>query len=51
MIEVKDLKKGFDGKAVISGVSAVFETWQMQPHHRIQRKRENGFDEMPGGFI
>jgi phospholipid/cholesterol/gamma-HCH transport system ATP-binding protein len=26
MIEVKDLKKGFDGKAVINGVSAVFET-------------------------
>src|SRR5580692_3068425 len=26
MIEVKDLKKGFDGKPVINGVNAVFET-------------------------
>jgi phospholipid/cholesterol/gamma-HCH transport system ATP-binding protein len=26
MIEVKDLKKGFEGKAVIDGMSAVFET-------------------------
>ena len=26
MIEVKDLKKGFEGKTVINGVSAVFET-------------------------
>jgi phospholipid/cholesterol/gamma-HCH transport system ATP-binding protein len=25
MIEIKDLKKGFDGKPVISGVSAIFE--------------------------
>ncbi len=46
MIEVKDLKKGFDGKAVISGVSASFRNRKMQSHHRFQRKRQNSIDEM-----